>query len=309
MVAGAAHAADAAVLGQLDLQRAGGGTVVRTGGVADLGFGLMGVAMFMAFLYSKPEPAKSHKRRRSGEFITGISENELSPHLPRGQFRRCAEARRPGPADPSTCRRRTGFRVLDTHAGIGLYDLSSEEAQKTGEWRDGIGKLLKPSFRRRWPIAGALSHGRPRTQSGWRHALLSRFAEALAHAVPPAGPAVGDGTASRGFRGCTACSKAITMPASPSSTAGWRSARICRRRKSAASCWSIRPSRRTANTSGWSMGWPRPTAAFPGGTYCLWYPLKKGAPIKEFHEALQALDIPKMLCAELTSAAIAASPA
>lgn len=34
------------------------------------------------------------------------------------------------------------FRVIDTHAGIGLYDLSSEEAQKTGEWRDGIGKLL-----------------------------------------------------------------------------------------------------------------------------------------------------------------------
>ncbi len=39
---------------------------------------------------------------------------------------------------------------------------------------------------------------------------------------------------------------------------------------------------------------------FPGGTYCLWYPLKKGAPLKEFHEALQDLDIPKMLCAELS---------
>lgn len=35
------------------------------------------------------------------------------------------------------------FRVLDTHAGIGLYDLSSEEAQKTGEWVDGIGKLME----------------------------------------------------------------------------------------------------------------------------------------------------------------------
>jgi len=35
------------------------------------------------------------------------------------------------------------FRLLDTHAGIGLYDLSSEEAQKTGEWREGIGKLLQ----------------------------------------------------------------------------------------------------------------------------------------------------------------------
>ncbi|MEK1933162.1 MAG: 23S rRNA (adenine(2030)-N(6))-methyltransferase RlmJ, partial [Pararhizobium sp.] len=34
------------------------------------------------------------------------------------------------------------FRVLDTHAGIGLYDLSSEEAQKTGEWQDGIGRIL-----------------------------------------------------------------------------------------------------------------------------------------------------------------------
>lgn len=34
------------------------------------------------------------------------------------------------------------FRVIDTHAGTGLYDLSSEEAQKTGEWRNGIGRLL-----------------------------------------------------------------------------------------------------------------------------------------------------------------------
>jgi 23S rRNA (adenine2030-N6)-methyltransferase len=35
------------------------------------------------------------------------------------------------------------FRVLDTHGGIGLYDLSSEEAQKTGEWRDGIGRIVE----------------------------------------------------------------------------------------------------------------------------------------------------------------------
>ena len=35
------------------------------------------------------------------------------------------------------------FRVIDTHAGTGFYDLSSDEAQKTGEWRDGIGKLVE----------------------------------------------------------------------------------------------------------------------------------------------------------------------
>lgn len=39
-------------------------------------------------------------------------------------------------------RKEKPFRLIDTHAGTGLYDLSSEEAQKTGEWRGGIGRLL-----------------------------------------------------------------------------------------------------------------------------------------------------------------------
>jgi 23S rRNA (adenine2030-N6)-methyltransferase len=34
------------------------------------------------------------------------------------------------------------FRVLDTHAGSGIYDLAGIEAGKTGEWRNGIGRLL-----------------------------------------------------------------------------------------------------------------------------------------------------------------------
>lgn len=33
------------------------------------------------------------------------------------------------------------FRVIDTHAGVGLYDLTSVEAGKTGEWQGGIGKV------------------------------------------------------------------------------------------------------------------------------------------------------------------------
>ena len=39
-------------------------------------------------------------------------------------------------------RKDTPLRVLDTHAGIGQYDLSSSEAQRTGEWQRGIGRLL-----------------------------------------------------------------------------------------------------------------------------------------------------------------------
>jgi 23S rRNA (adenine2030-N6)-methyltransferase len=38
------------------------------------------------------------------------------------------------------------FRVIDTHAGIGDYDLAGEEAAKTGEWHDGIGRVLEAQF-------------------------------------------------------------------------------------------------------------------------------------------------------------------
>lgn len=35
------------------------------------------------------------------------------------------------------------FRLIDTHAGTGLYDLTAPEALKTGEWRTGIARILK----------------------------------------------------------------------------------------------------------------------------------------------------------------------
>jgi 23S rRNA (adenine2030-N6)-methyltransferase len=38
-------------------------------------------------------------------------------------------------------RKGTPFRVIDTHAGAGEYDLASEEAVRGGEWQDGIGRL------------------------------------------------------------------------------------------------------------------------------------------------------------------------
>jgi 23S rRNA (adenine2030-N6)-methyltransferase len=36
----------------------------------------------------------------------------------------------------------SAFRVIDTHAGSGHYDLTGEEAQRGGEWRLGIARLL-----------------------------------------------------------------------------------------------------------------------------------------------------------------------
>ena len=40
-------------------------------------------------------------------------------------------------------RKESGFRYIDTHAGLGLYDLSGDEASRTGEWKEGIGRLVK----------------------------------------------------------------------------------------------------------------------------------------------------------------------
>ncbi|MBY0431955.1 MAG: 23S rRNA (adenine(2030)-N(6))-methyltransferase RlmJ [Rhodospirillales bacterium] len=34
------------------------------------------------------------------------------------------------------------FRVIDTHAGLGRYDLEGEQAGKTGEWRGGIARMM-----------------------------------------------------------------------------------------------------------------------------------------------------------------------
>jgi 23S rRNA (adenine2030-N6)-methyltransferase len=35
------------------------------------------------------------------------------------------------------------FRMIDTHAGIGRYSLTGDEAKRSPEWMDGIAKLLK----------------------------------------------------------------------------------------------------------------------------------------------------------------------
>ena len=42
-------------------------------------------------------------------------------------------------------RKDTPWCFLATHAGAGLYDLAAEGAERTGEWRDGIGRMAEVS--------------------------------------------------------------------------------------------------------------------------------------------------------------------
>src|SRR4030095_6544609 len=38
------------------------------------------------------------------------------------------------------------FRIIDTHAGAGRYDLTGEEARRSGEWLTGIARVVQARF-------------------------------------------------------------------------------------------------------------------------------------------------------------------
>ena len=82
------------------------------------------------------------------------------------------------------------FRVIDTHAGAGVYDLGGAEAGKTLEWQDGIGRLMQAELEK--PVRALLAPyldavaavNSPGALEG-----LSRLAGDRAVAAAPAGPA------------------------------------------------------------------------------------------------------------------------
>ncbi|HEV2539197.1 MAG TPA: 23S rRNA (adenine(2030)-N(6))-methyltransferase RlmJ [Frateuria sp.] len=63
----------------------------------------------------------------------------------------------------------TPFAVVDTHAGSGCYALEGKEAQKTGEWREGVGRLLFPDVGPHAETGGAL----PALLRRWLDGLLA----------------------------------------------------------------------------------------------------------------------------------------
>jgi len=42
--------------------------------------------------------------------------------------------------------KQAAFRVIDTHAGAGVYDLTGDEAQRSGEWLTGVARVMKARF-------------------------------------------------------------------------------------------------------------------------------------------------------------------
>ncbi|MDK1489091.1 23S rRNA (adenine(2030)-N(6))-methyltransferase RlmJ [Sinorhizobium sp. 7-81] len=192
------------------------------------------------------------------------------------------------------------FRVLDTHAGIGLYDLSSEEAQKTGEWRDGIGRLLDAELPA--PIA----------------AILEPYLAAVRDLNPGGGLTYYPGSPKLVRMLFRPQDRLSAMELHPddyetlhrlfdgdfqsriTKLDGWLALGAHLPPKEKRGLILVDPPfEMEAEYERLAEGLAKGYRRFASGIFCLWYPLKKGAPIKDFHAALKALEIPKMLCVEL----------
>lgn len=193
-------------------------------------------------------------------------------------------------------RKDSAFFVLDTHSGRGLYDLRSPQALKSGEAELGIHKLIAQgvgdetlaayfaaigaragSRLGRYPgstalIAAAL---RPQDRALFVEAMPAeaRAAERLIHGEGRMRFEAGDGYAAlkahlppierRGF---------VLIDPPYENVDEWRT--MLRAFADAHGRW-------------------------PGATYMIWYPILGAAQRRSVHKRLQALGIPKMLCADL----------
>jgi 23S rRNA (adenine2030-N6)-methyltransferase len=197
-------------------------------------------------------------------------------------------------------RKDQAFRVIDTHAGIGVYNLSSTEAQKTGEWRDGIGRLtgaeLSPelkAFLAPWiaavetlnPEGGVLTYpGSPKISR-----LVMRKQDRLTAIELHPEDAQQLRTAFEGDYQ----TRVIELD-------GWLSLGAHLPPKEKRGLVLIDPPFEAEGEYDRMIdGLARATRRFPGGTYMLWHPIKADSPLAAFDKKLIALGRPRTLTVRL----------
>lgn len=191
------------------------------------------------------------------------------------------------------------FCVIDTHAGLGRYDLSSAEAQKTGEFRDGVLRLLESDATALPPeLAPYLAVVRGMNKGGglrWypgsprvaldlmrphdRLMLLELHPEdARTLAALFAGDARVSVHNADGYMGLKAF-----LPPKPRRGLVLVDPPFERKDEFARLTRGLRQAHRR-----WATG-----------QYVLWYPIKARAPVEAFHAELKAAGIARILIAEL----------
>jgi 23S rRNA (adenine2030-N6)-methyltransferase len=188
------------------------------------------------------------------------------------------------------------FRVIDTHAGIGRYDLSSVEAQKTGEWQGGIGQLIDASFAA--PVA----------------ALLAPYLETVRSLNPEGGIQKYPGSPLIARHLMRKQDRLTAIELHPKDAARLRTffagdfqARIIELDGWLALGAHLPPKEKrglvlidppfeeTGEFERLVDGLIRAHKRWPGGIYALWYPIKDRKAIIAFRKALKQSGIPKLL--------------
>ncbi len=199
-------------------------------------------------------------------------------------------------------RKEAGFRYIDTHAGTGFYDLSALEAEKTGEWRNGIGRL----YRAEMPQAA--------------QAVLEPYLAAVRGLQPEGANDL------RLYPGSPALVRALARPQDRLTLVEKHPADAALLRRRFARDERVA----TVHLDGWTAlnayvpprerrgivlvdppfeeaddfsrlvsGLAKAHAKWPGGIYALWYPIKEIGRVDAFADALTATGILRMLRLEL----------
>jgi 23S rRNA (adenine2030-N6)-methyltransferase len=195
------------------------------------------------------------------------------------------------------------FRVIDTHAGAGTYDLTGQQAQRTGEWRDGIGRLL-----------GNAAASLPAAPG----ALLAPYLDAVRSFNPPGRVTAYPGSPALALRLMRPNDRLIACELEPQAAAALRRTFRSDRRVRAVTIdgWTaanayVPPNERRGlvlidppfeqpdEYSRLANGFAAAHRKWPTGNYLLWYPVKSAVESHGFVRKLGRLGIAKMLRVEL----------
>jgi 23S rRNA (adenine2030-N6)-methyltransferase len=192
------------------------------------------------------------------------------------------------------------FRMIDTHAGAGRYDLAGPEAGKTQEWRDGIDRL------RHAELAAPV------------RALLAPYLDAVAALNPDGGLAAYPGSPVLAKTLLRWQDRLIACELEPDAAASLERelAADARTKAIAIDGWTALtayvppverrgvvlidpPFEQPGEFTRLAQSLAAAHRKWPTGTYLLWYPIKDTAEVAAFARGLARLGIAKMLRVEL----------
>jgi 23S rRNA (adenine2030-N6)-methyltransferase len=193
------------------------------------------------------------------------------------------------------------FRVIDTHAGIGVYDLGAEAALKTGEWHEGIGRVLAGDFS--VPAAEALAPylGVVRRLNGPGELKRYPGSPLLARELMRAGDRLVVNELHPDDQHELSRLFAHDPQVKVMALDGWTALKSLLPPKERRGVVLVDPAFEEARELDRLVeGLQEATQRFATGTFLLWYPIKDAKAVAAFRRRIASLAFPKAMAVELT---------